>query len=131
ASTFGGNEGVAHTHNASLGADGAGSFVDRLVINKSDLTVLSGTDQMLIVIDGATGESIPAGSHLLNFSRFCSGDLAPVTAFYNPATGNGTTARIYLNGEETLSATDPALASVVGRAMAHVVSGPENGNSYT
>src|SRR5262249_18321052 len=130
ASSFGPNEGVAHTHNASLGADGAGAYVDRLVINKADLTVLSGTDQMLVVIDGAAGTSIPAGSHVLNFSRFCSGDLAAPTAFYNPATGLGTTARIYMNGEETLAASDPALASVVGRAMAHVVTGPENGNSY-
>src|SRR5262249_6396864 len=131
ASSFGPNEGVAHTHNASLGADGAGAYVDRLVIRKSDLAVLSGGDQILKVFDGATGLQIPAGSHLLNFSRFCSGDLPAVTAFYNPETGRGTKVRIYMNGEETLAATDPALANVVGRAMAHIVSGPNNGNSYT
>src|SRR5262245_42949741 len=34
-------EGIAHTHNASLGAAGKGAFVDRLVIRKSDLAVLS------------------------------------------------------------------------------------------
>ncbi len=131
ASSFGGNEGTAHAHNASLGAEGAGSFIDRLVIRKSDLTVLSGGDQIQKVFDGGTGFQIPDGSHLLNFSRFCSADLPALTAFYNPASGKGTTERIFLNGEETTSAADPALAGVVGRAMAHVVTGPENGNSYS
>src|SRR4051812_15228666 len=43
---FTATEGVAHTHNASLGAAGKGSYVDRLVIRKSDLAVLSGSDQI-------------------------------------------------------------------------------------
>ena len=51
--------------------------------------------------------------------RFCSGDLAEITAFsWN---GLGTTDRIYLNGEESGSQ---------GRAFAHVASGAEKGTSY-
>jgi Ca2+-binding RTX toxin-like protein len=129
ASSFGPDEGIAHTHNASLGSDGAGSYIDRLVIDKATLEVISGGDQILQVYD-ETGTLIPEGDHRLNFSRFCSADLAAVTAFYNPDTGLGATDRIFLNGEETTSASDPALSGVVGRAMAHVVSGAENGNSY-
>lgn len=122
-------EGVAHTHNASLGAAGRGSFVDRLVIRKSDLAVLSGGDLIQTVI-GPDGTPYPAGSALLNISRFCSADLPAVTAFYNPATGNGTTARLFMNGEETNTAANPALNAVVGRAFAHVVTGPNAGTSY-
>src|SRR5262245_12833852 len=137
ASAFGGDEaaGVAHAHNASLLTDGdpatnpAGSFVDRFVIRKSDLTILGQSDQIQHVFNGST--FAPLSGDLLNFSRFCSADLAPVTAFFNPLTGKGTTARIYMNGEETVAASDPVLAGVVGRAMAHIVTGPNNGDSYT
>lgn len=112
-------EGVAHAHNASLGAAGKGSFVDRLVIRKSDLAVLSGGDQIKTILDGAT--SRPLAGAALNISRFCSADLAAPGAFYNAATGLGTTQRLFLNGEETNN----------GRAFAHVVTGPNNGTSYT
>src|SRR5262245_49917612 len=86
--------GVAHPHNASLLTDGdaatnpAGSFIDRLVIRKSDLAVLSGGAQIQQVLDGATFEALSGAA--LNFSRFCSGDLSAPTAFFNPATGLGT-----------------------------------------
>src|SRR5262245_7164422 len=69
-------EGIAHTHNASLGAAGKGAFVDRLVIRKSDLAVLSGGDQIKTIIDGTTGLPIPAGSPPLNLSRLRPADLA-------------------------------------------------------
>src|SRR5262245_2215416 len=124
-------EGIARTHNASLGAAGHGAYVDRLVIRKSDLAVLSGGDQIKTIIDGTTGLPIPAGSPLLNISRLCSADLPAPTAFFNPATGKGTTARIFMDGEETVTAADPALNAVVGRAFAHIVTGPNNGTSYT
>lgn len=112
-------EGVAHAHNQSLGAAGKGSYVDRLVIRKSDLKVLSGGDQIKTILDGATFQ--PLTGTALNVSRFCSADLAAPSAYFNAATGKGTAARIYLNGEETTG----------GRAFAHVVSGPNNGVSYT
>src|SRR5262245_47168592 len=124
-------EGIAHTHNASLGIAGHGAFVDRLVIRKSDLAVLSGADQIQTIIDGTTGLPIPTGSALLNLSRLCSADLPAPTAFFNPLTGNGTTERIFMDGEETVTAIDPALGAVVGRAFAHVLTGPDNGTSYT
>lgn len=58
-------------------------------------------------------------------NRFCSADLAPVSAYSwtNPATGQtfGTTERIFLNGEE---------AGAEGRAMAHIATGPEARQSF-
>jgi hypothetical protein len=112
-------DGVAHTHNASLGAAGKGSYVDRLVIRKSDLAVISGADQIKTVLDGVTFQ--PLTGTALNFSRFCSADLAAPSAYYNAKTGLGTTARLFLNGEEVNN----------GRAFAHVASGLNNGTSYT
>jgi len=115
-------DGIAHTHNASLGAAGKGSFVDRLVISKGNLAVLSAGDQIQTLLDGATFQAL-AGT-TLNLNRLCSADLPAVTAFFNPATGNGldpAVARLFLNGEETNN----------GRAFAHVVSGANNGTSYT
>jgi hypothetical protein len=116
--------GFAHAHNASLLSDGdaattpAGSFVDRLVIRKSDLAVLSGGDQIQQLLDGSTFEPITGSA--LNLSRLCSADLAAPSAFFNAATGNGATERIFLDGEEVNG----------GRAIAHVVTGPNNGMSY-
>jgi hypothetical protein len=57
----------------------------------------------------------------LTFGRFCSGDLAPVSAFWDGDSRRGTRDRIYLNGEEN---------GAEGRAVAHVVTGPEAGTSY-
>src|SRR5262249_39259250 len=124
-------EGVAHTHNASLGTAGKGALVSEWVIDKATLTVLNGRDLIQTLIDGTTFQPIPAGSPLLNLSRLCSADLPVPTAFYNPATGKGTTERIFMDGEETVSAIDPALNAVVGRALAHIVTGPNAGFSYT
>lgn len=53
------------------------------------------------------------------FGRFCSADLADATAFGFGALG--TDARIHINGEEI---------GAVGRAFAHIVTGPEKGTSY-
>jgi hypothetical protein len=125
------SEGVAHTHNSSLGAAGKGSYVDRLVIRKADLAVLSGGDQITTIIDGATNTAIPAGSPLLNITRLCSADLPAPGAFFNAATGKGTTERIFLDGEESVTASNPTLNTVAGRAFAHIVTGPNNHTSYT
>lgn len=104
-----------------------GTFVSRWIINKSDLKVLSGSDlmQRVNLWNNTTGtyntyySSSP--STLAAFDRFCSGDLAPANAYYNPKTGKGTTARIYMNGEES---------GAEGRPMAHIASGPNMGSSY-
>lgn len=97
-----------------------GSYIDRLVISKSNLAVISAEYQMKEVLNGAT--FAPLTGSALNFSRFCSADLADPRAFFNAASGLGTTERIFLNGEEN---------GAIGRALAHVVTGPNNGTSYT
>lgn len=104
-----------------------GTFVSRWIIRKSDLMVLSGSDLMQRVnLWDVTASKYntyyaSAPSALAAFDRFCSGDLAPLHAYYNPKTGKGTLARIYMNGEET---------GPEGRAMAHIASGPNAGSSY-
>lgn len=97
-----------HELGSSLGAvrehGSVGAFVSEWIIDKQSLQVVSGRD--LIV-----GLNYTSGSAALN--RFCSADLPAVTAFYNAATGNGTTERIFMNGEES---------GAEGRAFAHAVS---------
>jgi len=103
-----------------------GAFVSRWVISKDDLSVISGEDQIQQVFleDPVTVDF--TGPTTWAFNRLCSADLPAVTAFYDPATGLGTTDRILLNGEETR----PPFDARHGKAFAHVVTGPENGNTY-
>ena len=112
-------DGAVHAH----GADGA--FVSKWQIRKSDLAVLNGEDLMadvllwdpigLTYIDG-TGAA---------FSRFCSADLPPVTAFFNSESGKGfNEGRIFMNGEEDSDYVNH------GRALAHLAGGVMQGTSY-
>jgi hypothetical protein len=82
---------------ASHGTLGAGSFISEWVINKTTLQVVSGGDLIKNVYgwDAATQQSSTVASLGVSFNRFCSADLAQSTAFYNAATGVGTTARIF------------------------------------
>lgn len=104
-----------------------GSFVSKWIINKADLSVVSGSDLTHTVklwdpINSSYQtytSSFP--SPLAAFGRFCSGDLAAESAFYNAVTGLGTQERIMMNGEETGNE---------GRGMAHIVTGAEAGISY-
>ncbi len=104
-----------------------GAFVSKWVINKSDLTVMSGSDliQTIKLWNPLTSSyityngSFPTAAAALG--RFCSADLAPVSAYYNSASGKGTQARIFMNGEESGSE---------GRGFAHIATGPEAGTSY-
>jgi hemolysin type calcium-binding protein len=104
---------------------GNGSFVSEWVFDKTTLQVLSGKDLMhdVWLYDAASNSYVDhnAGNSPVSFSRFCSADLADKAAFYNEDTGLGFNGRLYLNGEESGSE---------GRAMAHIVGGPQNGNSY-
>ena len=103
--------------NGTVRAHGsAGAFVSKWVIDKATGGVLSGQDQIRTVFlyDPATASYVNATTA---FNRFCSATLAEPGAFFNPATGLGTTERIFMNGEE----------NVAGRAFAHVVS---TGESY-
>jgi hypothetical protein len=116
-----GSTGAVHAYGT------AGSFVSKWIINKTTLSVVSGADLTQNVhlwnsssntysVFNSTNTSTLAG-----FSRFCSADLAAVSAYYNSATGKGTQSRIFLDGEESGSE---------GRMMAHIASGPEAGHSY-
>lgn len=113
--------GIARAH-GSIGA-----FVSRWVINKSDFKVVNVADQMKKIFlwnpltSAYTAYNSSSPSSIGAFDRFCSADLPAPTAFYNPATGMGTMERIFMDGEE--SGTE-------GRAMGHIVTGPNNGNSY-
>jgi hypothetical protein len=102
---FGSTAGIARAHG------GTGSFVSRWVVSTTPganfLQVLSGRDLDDSVVTTSNG----AGT-ANSFNRYCSGDLAPQSAFFNTASGLGTNSKIYLNGEESGSN---------GRVMAHVI----------
>ena len=55
------------------------------------------------------------------FVRFCSSTLAARSAFYDKDSKTGTKRTILMNGEEN---------GALGRAFAHVVTGPNAGTSY-
>lgn len=118
---LGSTSGVVRAHGST------GAFVSKWIINKSDLTVQSGSDliQTIKLWNPITSSyityngSFPTSAAALG--RFCSADLAPVSAYYNSLTGKGTQARIFMNGEESGNE---------GRGFAHIVTGPEAGTSY-
>ncbi len=97
-----------------------GAFVSKWVINKTNLSVVSGSDliQSIRLWDPLTS-TYSTGTTA--FNRFCSADLPAVSAFYNSATGLGTQERIFMNGEESGSE---------GRAFGHIVTGAAAGISY-
>jgi hypothetical protein len=110
------NVGVARAHGSK------GSFVSKWIIRQDNLSVVSNEDLMQRVYRwDSVNQRSQAQPSTFAFNRFCSGDLAKPTAFYNPATGKGTTARIYMNGEE---------GGNTGIQLAHVVTGPDAGSSY-
>jgi 2',3'-cyclic-nucleotide 2'-phosphodiesterase (5'-nucleotidase family) len=106
--------GVTRAHGST------GAFVSKWIINKSDLTVISGSDLIQTVYTWNTATSSYVQGTTA-FGRFCSADLAPVTAFFNSATGLGTTERLFLNGEES---------GAEGRAFAHIATGSNAGVTY-
>ena len=103
------NLGIPRAHGA------AGAFVSKWIIRTSDLQVLSGEDliQAVAIWNPASGTwNAPATG--VTFARFCSATLAAPSAFFDEATGLGSTERIFTNGEEN---------GMVGRAMAHLMDG--------
>lgn len=96
--------GAVHAHG------GTGAFVSKWVIDKKTLAVRSGADliQKVFLWNGS-GYTEAVG---YTYARFCSADLAPISAFYNSRTGKGYRGRIFMNGEEN---------GIVGRAFGHVV----------
>jgi hypothetical protein len=110
---LGGTAGSVRSHGQT------GAFVSRWQINPN-LSVSSGRDFNTSASDAyeyssGTGTWSNAVSPAQRWNRFCSGDLAAPTAFYDSATGMGTQSRIYLNGEEN---------GAEGRAYAHIATGP-------
>ena len=97
---------------------GTGAYIDSIIVDKATLAVIGGDDAMKTTYMW-NGSSYVVGTP--SFSRFCSGDLADTTAYFNAATGAGTQARIYLTGEES---------GPEGRAMATIVSGAHAGEAY-
>ena len=111
---LGNTVGVIRDHGA------IGAFVSKLIIDKATLGVVSATDaDSKEYLWNSTTKAYDLSTVAL--SRFCSGDLAPVSSFYDATTGLGTQARLFLNGEE--SGTE-------GRPMAHIITGTDAGSEY-
>jgi len=106
---LGNTVGVARAHG------GKGAFVSKWIIRKSDLAPLSGEDLMKQVAlwNPVTG-GYDAPATGVSFSRFCSADLAPISAWYDAASGLGFKGRLFTDGEESGNE---------GRAMAHGMDG--------
>jgi hypothetical protein len=94
---------------------GKGTFVSKWIIRKSDLAPLSGEDliKQIALWDPTVG-SYAAPATGISLSRFCSADLAPISAWYDAASGMGFDGRLFTNGEETGNE---------GRAFAHGMDG--------
>jgi hypothetical protein len=116
------NHEIVNTQGVVRAHGGKGAFVSKWIINKDDLSVVSGADlmQQVFLWDTGTQKSFAAPAAFA-FNRFCSGDLPGVSAFYNAATGAGTQERIYMHGEE---------GGATGYQLGSVVTGPNAGKSY-
>lgn len=112
---LGATVGVVRRHGAR------GAFVSELILDKATLEVVSASDLMTRVIDAAGVVRDGASGNALALQRFCSADLPAPGAFFNPTSGLGTQARIFLNGEEGGS---------TGYVLAHVATGTDKGTSY-
>jgi Ca2+-binding RTX toxin-like protein len=111
---LGGTAGVVREHGST------GAFVSALTVDMSTHQVLDAHDlsQDVFLFNRTTNVYEETTTQ---FGRLCSADLPPVSAFYDAATGLGTTERIFMNGEEVGNE---------GRAFAHIVTGAEAGDSY-
>jgi Bacterial Ig domain/PA14 domain/Secretion system C-terminal sorting domain/Bacterial protein of unknown function (DUF839) len=121
------NHELGNTLGAVRAHGAKGAFVSKWVINKSDLSVISGEDLMKKInlwnpaTSSYTEFSAANPSPLAAFGRFCSADLPDTAAFYNNITGLGTRERIFMNGEEIGDES---------RALAHIVTGANGGTSW-
>lgn len=117
------NHEIGNALGVARGPLSKGGFVSEWVINKSDLSVVSGANliQNVYTWNKATQASNTTATTGLAFNRLCSADLAPVSGLYNSASGKGTQNRIFMNGEES---------GTTGWALANVASGPNKGDTY-
>jgi len=114
---LGNTSGIARAHG------GIGAFVSEWVIDKTTLQVKSGSDLMKKVyaqVNGTWTEQTAVA-----FQRFCSADLPAAGAFYNSATGNGSSVKMFMTGEESANGT-----VTMGRGVAIVASGADKGKTY-
>lgn len=107
-------DGIVRDHGA------IGAYVDRLVIDKDTLAIVSSDDliKSVQVWNDATDAYVTQTTVI---GRLCSADLAQPSAFYNAATGLGSNVRIFLTGEET---------GQEGRGFATLVTGAQAGTAY-
>jgi len=101
-----------------------GAFVSQWSVHLNSLQVKFGEDLMREVwLWDSLNQQYFVGNALTaaQFARFCSADLPPAGAFFNPATGKGFDGRIFMDGEENGNE---------GRAFAHIVTGADKGRSY-
>lgn len=119
------NHEITGTSGAVRAHGHTGAFVSKWIINKSNLSVVSGTDliQGVQLWNGTSFTLYNASntSTLAQIGRLCSADLPAQSAFYNSVTGKGTQNKIFMSGEETGNE---------GRCFAHIVNGPSAGMSY-
>lgn len=113
---LGATAGIPRAHGAT------GAFVSQWTLHLNSKQVMWGQDLITKVMgwDNVNKQFVDATGST-QFARFCSADLPPETAFFNPATGRGFNGRIYMAGEETGNE---------GRAYATIVSGDEKGTAY-
>ena len=111
---IGGAAGAVRAHGSK------GAFVERLTINTATLQVVATQDAANGVFLDPDGDGVFV-NQTTAWSSFCSGDLAATAAFFTSAGNIGTTARIYLTGEE---------AGSEGRAFAFVLTGPDAGRAF-
>jgi Bacterial protein of unknown function (DUF839) len=104
--------GVSRAHGAN------GAFVSKWTIRKDDLGVLHGEDliQQIATWTSETSTYNPLATGVA-LARLCSADLAPISAFFNAASGKGYDGRIFVDGEEVGNG---------GRGFGHLL----NGQSY-
>ncbi len=117
------NHEIANTLGVPRAHGAKGAFVSQWVIDKNTLQVKSGQDLIKTVYNYSSNTPnayTQLSGAALAFSRFCSADLAAPSAFYNAATGLGTQARIFLNGEENGN----------GRGLASIATGSAQGSSF-
>jgi hypothetical protein len=109
------NHEIQNTSGIVRAHGGKGAFVSKWVIEKGDLSVVSGQDliQQVATWNTATS-SYNAPTTGIVFNRFCSATLPDISALY-AGNGLGFNGRLFMNGEES---STPA-----GRAFAHGLDG--------
>lgn len=81
-----------------------GAFVSRWRIDKASLKVLEGSDAIRRASLWNGDYLTHPGAFSTAFDRFCSADLPPREAFFNPVSGRGFDGRLFLHGEEARAA---------------------------